>query len=331
MKLTKHSLQCPELDSLEFINCEPIKISRLLGRVILLDFWDYSSVYCLRGIPYIKAWHGRYVNHGLSVIGIHSPIFNFGRDAENVRNAVDELGILYPVALDNDFIMWQKFSSRFRPTKYLVDDEGYIIYYFPGEGNYSATERAIQELIRQMKPKAVLPRVLDSLRSEDADRSRIVPVTPAIFLGYKKGRLGNPEGYHPDKILRYRKPIKFLHDIAHLSGSWFAGDEYIANRGEEEATLTVNYEASEVHVVMGMEGREQGEVSVYQDGAPIGRTFFGEAVTGAKDKAVIKVRNIKNYNVVKNNTIDRFVLELRTRSSGLRIYSISFISSEVVR
>jgi cytochrome c biogenesis protein CcdA/thiol-disulfide isomerase/thioredoxin len=140
----------PALDgAVQWINSAPLTAQALRGKVVLVDFWTYSCVNCLHTLPYVKAWAARYHDQGLVVIGVHAPEFAFERDPGNVAKAVHDLGIDYPVALDNDFALWRRFDNRYWPALYIVDAHGRIRYHHFGEGDYAGSERVIQDLLRQ--------------------------------------------------------------------------------------------------------------------------------------------------------------------------------------
>lgn len=130
-------------------NGNPIKVSDLKGRVVLVDFWTYSCINCQRDIPYVNEWYDKYHNYGFEVIGVHTPEFRFEQNLENVKKAVADLGIKYPVALDNKYQTWRRFQNHYWPAKYLIDANGQIVFYRFGEGSYDLTEQKIQELLQQ--------------------------------------------------------------------------------------------------------------------------------------------------------------------------------------
>ena len=130
----------------------PLKMADLRGRPVLIDFWDYTCLNCLRTLPYVKEWHRRYSSLGLQVVGVHAPEFSFAREHNNVVKAVREQGIEYPVVLDNEYAIWQAYANRYWPAKYLVDAQGYIRGYHHGEGAYRETEEALQALLRESFP-----------------------------------------------------------------------------------------------------------------------------------------------------------------------------------
>ena len=146
--------QAPALPDKGWLNTpgnKPLKLDELRGKVVLVEFWTFACFNCRNTLPYVKAWHEKYAKQGLVVIGVHSPEFDFERKPENVQNSLRELGITYPVVLDNDFTTWNRYQNRYWPTFYLIDAAGQIVYTAVGEGDYDRTERKIQQLLAQTR------------------------------------------------------------------------------------------------------------------------------------------------------------------------------------
>jgi hypothetical protein len=161
-----------------------------LGRhAILVEFWDYARINSLRTQPYFKAWHERYSELGLRVIGVHSPGYSFGRDREGVERAVERLEIEYPVALDPDFEVWQLYGNQGWPARYLFDRAGWLRFVHYGEGEYLATETAIQELLLEIDPELSLPEPMAAIRPEDEPGVKLEPQTADIALPADRERL----------------------------------------------------------------------------------------------------------------------------------------------
>jgi len=142
-------MKAPEITSSDWVNSEPTTMSDLRGKVVLVEFWTFGCFNCRNVEPLVKGWHQHYADQGLVVIGIHSPEFAFEKDVEAVRQYVKEHDIRYPVAIDNDFINWNRFGNRYWPAMYLIDKHGVIRYVRIGEGGYSQTERVIQTLLAE--------------------------------------------------------------------------------------------------------------------------------------------------------------------------------------
>jgi len=156
MKVEKGKVRAPEIGRLWF-NSPPLSFRQLRGRAVLVDFWDYTCVNCIRTLPYVQAWHERYHDKGLTVIGVHTPEFTFAQYESNVERGIREFGLTYPIVVDSNREIWKSFANRYWPTKYLLDKDGYLRYGHFGEGGYHECEEAIQELLREIDPALALP------------------------------------------------------------------------------------------------------------------------------------------------------------------------------
>jgi hypothetical protein len=167
-----------------------VRMDRLMGRhAVLVEFWDFARVNSLRTLPYLRAWHERYEPAGLQMIGVHSPGFSFGREAEVVTRAVERLGVPFPVALDPEFAIWRSYDNRGWPARYLFDRRGILAYFHLGEGDYDGTERAVHDALREIEPEAELPEPLAPLRPEDAPGVQLEPQTADVILPRQRERL----------------------------------------------------------------------------------------------------------------------------------------------
>ncbi|MEW5561066.1 thioredoxin family protein [Enterobacter asburiae] len=156
----------PLSGAVQWLNSPPLTSESLRGKVVLVDFWTYSCINCLRTLPYVKAWAEKYRDQGLVVIGVHSPEFAFERDISNVTKEAKKLGVTYPIAIDNNFSIWQAFNNQYWPAHYFIDANGHVRYMHFGEGNYAESERVIQELLRQAGAKNVNDTESSSLTNE---------------------------------------------------------------------------------------------------------------------------------------------------------------------
>jgi thiol-disulfide isomerase/thioredoxin len=203
-----------------------LTLAGLRGRVVLVDFWTYSCINCLRTLPHLKAWDAAYRDAGLTIVGVHSPEFAFERAVDNVRSAVRRLGIRYPVALDNDFATWRAYSNRYWPAKYLVDRSGRVRYHHFGEGAYEDTERRIRALLG--------PTVTAAPASRDPGISRAIR-TPESYLGYERLTRFANGSVAPD----------------------VEGERIVAGRG---ARLVLRFQAKDILLVLEGEGHVEVDV-----------------------------------------------------------------------
>lgn len=218
----------------EWFNSKPLTMTELKGKVVLVDFWTYTCINCIRTLPYLKSWHDKYEGQGLVIIGIHAPEFEFEKDAGNVQNAIADFGIKYPVMQDNDFSNWRAYRNNYWPAKYLIDKDGNIRYTHFGEGDYDETELAIQELLGEAGAKITT-----------APSNQFTPTfgrTPETYLGSERSR--------GESYITY-------------SGKWNQSKEYISP--STGSKMQIEYNAKSVYLVMRNNGAP-ASVKVYVDG-----------------------------------------------------------------
>jgi cytochrome c biogenesis protein CcdA/thiol-disulfide isomerase/thioredoxin len=225
-----------------WINSRPLSLPELRGKVVLVDFWTYSCINCLRTLPYLKAWDARYRSKGLVILGVHTPEFAFERDPGNVRAAVKRLGIRYPVPLDNAYGTWKAYSNQYWPADYLVDQKGQVRDVHFGEGDYAKTEQNIRHLLEAGKA-GQLPQA-----GQDADRTPKEIRTPESYLGYL--RIGNYMGspLRTDRTAAYRFPPSLTQDSYAYAGTWkVEGERIVAG---DNARVRLHFDARTVHLVL---------------------------------------------------------------------------------
>jgi thiol-disulfide isomerase/thioredoxin len=320
-------IHAPEIGR-AWYNTVPLAMCGLRGRVVLVDFWDYTCSNCLRTLPYVKAWHRRYHDKGLTVIGVHSPEFSFARTAEHVEQAIREQELDYPIVLDNEFQIWQSFANRCWPTKYLIDQGGLVRYYHLGEGGYAETEAAIQALLHEIDQALDLPATLEPLRGADRPGARCYPVTPELYLGAGRGRLGNKGAYAESKVMDYKASGNCQPDLAYLEGPWFASKEFIASCPLEDrpSQLRVRCTAAEVNLVMSAEEIGGAVADLRIDGAPARAEEAGEDLQFDGEKTTLAVREPRMYRLLKSDRAETRLIELSTLSPGLEAYAFTFVS-----
>ena len=233
-------------------NGRPLSLEDLRGRVVLVDFWTYSCINCLRTLPHLEAWDRAYRRAGLTIVGVHSPEFAFEHVPDNVRSAVERLGVRYPVALDNDFATWRAYANDYWPSEYLIDKSGRIRHEHYGEGSYGETEALIRKLLGENVTAAP---------TSVADRTPTDLTTPETYLGYARiANLAN-RGLAFDLSYAYRFPRTALgRDQIAYAGNWKVEDSRaVAGR---DARLRLAFQANEIYLVLAGEG----QVDVLVDG-----------------------------------------------------------------
>ncbi|WP_430593413.1 cytochrome c biogenesis protein DipZ [Humidisolicoccus flavus] len=262
-------------------NNEAIDLKDLEGQVVLIDFWAYSCINCQRSIPHSVAWNEAYEDAGLQVIGIHSPEYAFEKELRNVKAGAEDFGITYPVALDNSLSTWTNYRNRYWPAHYLIDAEGTVRHVKFGEGGYETTEKLIRELLLEANPDAQLPGETDT----DDVTPELGSTTPETFLGSTKAvNFGGTEAYTAGER-DYTFPEDQSPNTFALDGAWKLETQSITPQGEE-ATIGLEYEASEVRVVLSGSGTVEvnvdGEMQTIEvDGTPRSYELYkGDAQDG---------------------------------------------------
>jgi cytochrome c biogenesis protein CcdA/thiol-disulfide isomerase/thioredoxin len=292
--------EAPQLAGLtNWINSDPLTLRKLRGKVVLVDFWTYSCINCLRTLPHVKAWYRTYRNRGLVVLGVHTPEFAFEHVPGNVEGAVQRLGIRYPVALDNDYATWNAFQNQYWPAKYLIDRQGHLRYYHPGEGEYDETEARIRTLLGESAE--MLP-----VANRLVDRTPRTPLTPESYRGY--GRIARFAQLRQldrdrDRFANYEFPQRELvRDELAYDGTWRVGPEQIvAGLG---ARLQLQFTARKVFLVLG----GNGNVRVLLDG---------------KQQRVVPVKGSRLYTLLSLPKLREGLLELHF-DPGVRGYAFTF-------
>ena len=293
----------PELEAIEgYINAEPgLKISDFRGKVVLIDFWTYSCINCIRTLPFLIDWHEKYSDQGLVIIGVHTPEFKFEEEFQNVQDAVNEYGIEYRVVLDNNYATWQNFKNRFWPRKYLIDAEGFIRYDHIGEGAYKETELKIRELLEEDLGVNIEE---EFAVSEVEDRTPLYERTPELYAGYSfalpRGQnLGNSEGLSPGQTINYTLPTVLNVHTINLEGRWQSLEDNLQARSDN-AKISLNFLAASVNIVAGTLDKPV-ELEVNLNGGPIQEKDAGSDVQFEGSRAFILIDRPKLYNVFNRN------------------------------
>ncbi|MNU64893.1 Thiol-disulfide oxidoreductase YkuV [compost metagenome] len=240
----------PLTGATEWINSPPLTNEQLRGKVVLVDFWTYSCINCVRTIPYVRAWAEKYRDQGLVVIGVHTPEFAFEKSPANVRDAVRRFGVTYPVAMDNAFAIWRAFDNRYWPAHYFIDAKGNIRYHHFGEGDYEHSERVIQQLLKEAGAANVDQAVVQ-VRAQGAEAAATAEVaSPETYVGYARAKhFASPGGFGFDVRKTYATASLKLNDWS-LSGDWIVRSEH-ADLQATGGRLAFRFKARDLHLVMG--------------------------------------------------------------------------------
>lgn len=242
----------PPLDGItDWLNGPPLTREALRGKVVLIDFWTYSCINCLRSIPYVKAWDARYRKDGLVVIGVHAPEFAFEKDLGNVRKAMADLGIRYPVAVDNDYAVWRAFKNRYWPAHYFIDAEGRVRYHHFGEGNYGQSEQVIRQLLAEAGRRPS-PEGATAYLGGTAEQARKATLrSPETYLGYKRAaNFRSPSGFMPDKAYAYTATLPLGLNQWAYDGVWKV-EKQSARLEQARGRIVFRFHARDLHLVLG--------------------------------------------------------------------------------
>lgn len=303
--------KAPEIEGITaWINSDALALKNLKGKVVLLDFWDYSCINCIRTLPYLNSWYNQYKDKGFVIIGIHTPEFSFEHKVENVQKAVKRFNILYPVALDNDYKTWKAYNNKYWPTSYLIDKEGNITLIHIGEGKYLELENAIRQLLNL------------SLLTEEKNTQTRPLTTPEIYLGFRRAQNYTPEiDLVPNTIHLYEYNEPLSEDRVGLKGKWVVSAESITS-ANSNSSIILNFSGSKVHIVLA--GTSSEPVTVLLDGKPLEKQNY---TTDMDAKGNIYINEDRKYDLVDlQKDTARHQLTI-TVPSGISAYSFTFGST----
>jgi hypothetical protein len=327
MEYLRQEFRAPEIYGDYWFNSDPLTIGALRGYVLLIDFWNYTSFKSIQTQPYLKEWNRRYLDKGLVTIGVHTPEFPFARDAMAVRQAISELGIRYPVVMDNEYLIWGAFRNQVWPTKYLVDKHGYLRYQHAGEGSYQNFEHALQSLLAEAGYHGEFPVIMDPVRESDRAGTVSYKSTPEIVAGWQRGTIGNVEGLGAESTTLYEDPGIYIEGRLYLCGTWFGSRNYVRfeSRGKEDGSIIVSYHGVDVWAVINAEGERKFQVFVEQDGSYLTALNKGSDINiDEEGRSYFLVDIPRLYHLVRDSEFGEHKLTLTTRSNGFALYSMSF-------
>jgi len=304
-----------------YLNTTPEELTeKIEDSVVLYDIWTYSCINCIRTLPYITSWDEKYADQGLLVIGIHSPEFEFEKNVENVKIAIEKYGINYPVVLDNDMKTWKAFENNYWPRKYIADHEGNLRYDHIGEGRYQETEKIIQQLLDERA---------DAVGIKISPAVSLVPLeefehtlfrTPELYFGYKfaqnRNQLGSQEGFQPGRTVTYAEPINIELNKFYPVGNWKNhedGMELVTSSG----SIKLSFNAKEVNIVT----ENNAQLEVFLDGAPLTEKYSGTDIVSGNQ---LIVSDPGMYNIIDNDTSISHIMEIQVNGKGFQVFTFTF-------
>lgn len=290
----------PEIEGIaQWLNSEKLTMGDLKGKVVLVDFWTYSCINCIRTFPHLKSWYEKYKDDGFVILGVHAPEFLFEKKLENVRSALTQYGLTYPIAMDNDFTTWRNFENRYWPAHYLIDQTGNVVYAHFGEGGYDVTENNIRFLLGldKMAQKAGTAQPYSKEQ------------TPETYLGSERAARQSPLNDTPLALHHWG-----------IDDQWDIKPQYIESKASG-AKLRLHYKANKVFLVMDSADGKPHVVSAVKD--------ENEQTRGADVRdGRLSVNAARLYEIVKQDKMEEGVLTLRALFKGLRFYAFTFESNE---
>jgi cytochrome c biogenesis protein CcdA/thiol-disulfide isomerase/thioredoxin len=307
-----------------WLNSPPLTPQDLRGKVVLVDFWTYSCINCLRALPYVTGWYEKYKDHGLVVIGVHAPEFAFEKDIVNVRRAVAALHIAYPVALDDNYAIWQGFNNQFWPAHYFVDAHGRIRGHHYGEGNYEESEQLIRRLLIDAGHADLPPAGIDPAKAVGAQAApdEAHDQSPETYVGYRRGEnFVSPGGFAEDRPKNYTAPDAFALNQWALAGNWSVDPEKAVLRAAP-GRLLFRFYARDLHLVMGTgSGGKPVRFRVLLDGAAPAANHGTD--TDAGGQGVIGEQRL--YQLIRQTAgVGEHVLSIEFLDAGVEAYSFTF-------
>ena len=336
--------QAAEVEGIDaWINSDPLTIEELEGKVVLVDFWTYTCINCIRTFPYLKLWHSRYADEGLVILGVHTPEFEFEKDYDNVVQATRDNGIIWPVAQDNDYVTWHNYRNRYWPAKYLIDQDGVVRYTHFGEGRYGETEKQIRLLLAEAGAdlsdgKLVLP------TDQEVDmtylNTRNAQVTPELYAGYERnfstalyGRgayVVQPDYFHSqDEVVTLKAPAELVQHKIYFNGPWSIMAEssrHARETSENEDYIALKYSAKSVNAVLTAESIQSYRVLLTMNGQPLTEENKGrDVIIGGNGDSYIEVNEARLYELVDHPQYAQGQeLRMSSNSSDFGLFAFTF-------
>jgi len=306
--------RAPELSGIKgYINAPSnLTLSSLRGKVVLIDFWTYSCINCIRTLPYLSSWHEKYEKEGLAIIGVHTPEFEFEKDYGNVQAAVEKFSIKYPVVLDSDYATWNAYRNSYWPRKYLIDAQGRIRYNHIGEGGYDETESVIVDLLSEAKNSRV---EMNSTKPNATAVDFLFVRTPEIYFGenFRRAPLGNAQPSFAGEKFIASIPAQISPDTPYLEGEWVSGNDGITLVSQKGA-IELIYSARIANIVAG--SSPPAKMRVFLDGSPVN--------CADSSKSECTIDSTRLYAASSAQSYGAHRLRLEIEGSGFEIFTFTF-------
>jgi thiol-disulfide isomerase/thioredoxin len=290
------------------------------NKVILYDIWTYSCINCIRTLPFITSWDEKYSDQGLLIIGIHSPEFEFEKNPQNVKIAIEKYGITYPVVMDNNMETWKAFENNYWPRKYIADHEGNLRYDHIGEGSYQETEKVIQQLLDERSIAMGIENISENKLVVIEEFEHTLFRTPELYFGYKfaqnRNQLGSDEGFQPERIVKYSEPNNIELNKFYPIGNW-KNHEDSMQLTETIGSIKVSFDAKEVNIVT----ENNAQLEIFLDGVALTKKHAGSDISFGNK---MNVSNAGMYNIINSETSISHTMEVRIEGKGFQAFTFTF-------
>ena len=331
----------------EWINSEPLTMESLRGKVVLIDFWTYTCVNCIRTLPFLREWYDRYADEGLVIVGVHTPEFEFEKIYDNVVQATNDEGVAWPVVQDNEFSVWRSYSNRYWPAKYLIDQTGEVRFTHFGEGKYGETEEWIRTLLQETGMSAMLDLPLPEDQQRDSTYRFGMDVTRELFAGWKftasqgRGGIAQDDEYlqaaresfnrdgEASAIAEFSAPPDLERNLIYFNGPWAIGPESARHAAETDHLddyLSLVYSARSVNAVLTSESGEPYEVQITLNGEFLTDENKGaDIVIGEDGASYLPVIEPKLYKIIEHTDWQgEQELRMASMSDDFGLFSFTF-------
>ena len=293
---------------------------KMKDKVILYDIWTYSCINCIRTLPFITSWDEKYADNGLLIIGIHSPEFEFEKDPQNVKIAIEKYDIRYPVVMDNNMETWKAFENNYWPRKYIADHEGNLRYDHIGEGDYQKTEKIIQQLLNERAIAMSIENISEDQLVVIEEFEHTLFRTPELYFGYKfaqnRNQLGSDEGFQPEKVVKYNEPNNIELNKFYPIGSWKNHKDSM-ELTELTGSIKMSFNAKEVNIVT----ENNAQLEIFLDGVALTKKYAGSDISFGNK---IDVSNAGMYNIISTQNSISHTMEILIEGEGFQAFTFTF-------
>lgn len=311
--------KAPELHATQWFNSPPLTMAQLRGKVVLIDFMTYSCVNCVRTFPHMRYLWSRLKDHGLVIVGVQTPEFQFEKDIRNIEDAIKRHGLEYPIAVDNDYQIWNALGNHYWPAQHFIDKDGNIRHMRAGEGG----DAEIEEWLARLLKEAGYDAQLDAGVHEE-EVHMLEPTTLETYCGFLRNTgMGNPANCNANGKCTYQdKDRTHQTGVVYLDGGWKQSEEYLEHDDDGRGYILLPFQAREVNLVMTSDVPQ--EVELWLDDSPVPNGLAGADVRFEGAKSLARIDRQDMFRLIKGKDVERHELKVLSSRSGLRVYAYTF-------